>query len=169
MDKNAFATSEAAVLHVVKTYFHLPTAQIVRGDHGKPFLSHNGEIPLFFSVSHTADKLFIAFSNENVGLDAEKCTRQVDYAPIIKRFSLSERKEIVDMATFLKHWTVKESAVKWLGGSLAHDLYKLRFEKGALYYGELQLPVALTFFSVNGCLLTVCSERDFADAEIINV
>ncbi len=168
-DKAAFSTSEQAVLHIVSAYFQINNATVIRGDHGKPFLSVNGETPFFFSVSHTKDKLMIAFSKENVGIDAESQTRLVHYAPIIKKFSVQERKEIVDNISFLAHWTAKESAVKWLGGSLAHDLYKLRLEKDTLIYNEIPLPIRLTKFIVDGTLLTVCSEHDFSDAEWITL
>lgn len=168
-DKTAFPTSEQAVLHVVSVYFNIDNAKIVRGDHGKPFLSVNGETPFFFSVSHTKDKLFIAFSNDNVGIDAECKTRDVAFLPIIKRFSLQERQQIVDTLSFLKNWTTKESAVKWLGGSLAHDLYKLCLQNGTLVYNDIPLPAVLTAFDLDGILLTVCSERDFSDAEFITL
>ena len=169
VDKTAFPTSEQAVLHIVSAHFQMDNAQIIRGDHGKPFLSINGETPFFFSVSHTKDKLFIAFCKDNVGIDAENLTRQVDYAAIIKRFSLQERKEIVDTAKFLSHWTAKESAVKWLGGSLARDLYKLRLEKGSLFYNDIPLPAILSNFTIDGILLTVCSEQDFTDTKFITL
>lgn len=168
-DKAAFSTSEQAVLHILSAHFQMDNAKVTRGDYGKPFLSVNGETPFFFSVSHTKDKLFIVFCDENVGIDAESLTRQVDYLPIIKRFPLQERKEIVDTACFLKHWTTKESAVKWLGGSLAHDLYKLRLEKNALFYNDIPMPVTLTSFTIDGILLTVCSEQDFTDVEFITL
>ncbi len=168
-DKTAYTSSEQAVLSIVSAYFQLNEATVIRGDHGKPFLSVQGQTPFFFSVSHTKDKLFIAFSKENIGIDAEYQTRQVDYTPIIKRFSTQERKEIVDSVSFLKHWTAKESAVKWLGGTLAHDLYKLRLENDALFYNEIPLPVRLTRFTLGDILLTVCAEQDFTDAEFITL
>ncbi len=120
VSQNAYPTSEIAVKDVLSKYFQMENAQIERGDHGKPFLVGGQALPLFFSIAHTDNKLFIAVSNENVGIDAERIDRTVDYTPIVKRFSTNERKEITDTQTFLRHWTAKESAVKWLGGSLAH-------------------------------------------------
>ena len=126
-------------------------------------------IPLFFSVSHTKERLFIAFSDSNVGLDAEKNNRETEYLPIIKKFHPLERKEILSNEHFIRHWTIKESAVKWLGGSLAKDLSRLHFYKNALFYGEMEIPAKLTFFQIDEHFVSVCSERDFSQAEIIPI
>ena len=166
-NQNAYATSEQAVKHVLSQYFQLSNVQIERGDHGKPFLVGGKDVPLFFSVSHTNGLLFIAVSDENVGIDAEYTARQTNFAGIVKRFSQTERAEISTTQDFLRHWVAKESTVKWLGGSLAHDLHKLRYEKGVLWYGEIELPAKLTFLTLNDCFIAVCSERDFTSAEII--
>ena len=164
-DASAFENTESAVLFILKEYFGVTTAKIVRGDNGKPFL----DVPLFFSVSHTQERLFIAFCDINVGLDAEKSNRETQYLPIIKKFHPLERQEIASNEQFIRHWVVKESAVKWLGGSLAKDLSRLSFYKGALFYGEIQIPATLTFLQIDGHILSVCSERDFSQAEIINI
>ena len=165
-DKSAYPTSEVAVLEILKKDFGLENAKIFRGDNGKPFLIHT---PLFFSISHTQVKLFIAFSNENVGIDAENADRNPEYRSIIKRFTAAERKNIFSAADFLKVWTAKESAVKWLGGTLAHDLFKLEFIGDRMKYGEIELPTKFTLLQIDGCLVTVCSELNFSQAEIIRI
>ena len=166
-DKSAYPDSQTAVKHVLSERFNLKSAAIERNEHGKPFLVNGKELSLFFSVSHTKNRLFIALSDENVGIDAEDCNRQIDYLPIIKRFSPEERKEILSPADFLRHWVAKESAIKWLGGSIAHDLQKLRFVENRLYYGEIEIPVNLVFHSFENYILAICSERDFSSAEWI--
>ena len=165
-DKSAYPTSDVAVLEILKKDFGLENEKIFRGDNGKPYLA---DTPLFFSVSHTQDKLFIAFSNENVGIDAETEDRKTEYRSIIKRFTATERKNILSTEDFLKTWTAKESAVKWLGGTLAHDLYKLEFLGDKMKYGEIELPAKFTLLQIDGCLVTVCGERDFSQAEIIRI
>ena len=166
-DKSAYPDSQTAVQHVLSEYFNLKSVAMERNEHGKPFLVNGRELSLFFSVSHTKNKLFIAVSNENVGIDAEDISRQVDYLPILKRFSSEERKDIKTPADFLRHWVAKESAIKWLGGSIAHDLQKLRFVENRLYYGEIELPASLVFHSFESYILAICSERDFKNAEWI--
>ena len=166
-DKSAYPNGETAVKRVLSEYFHLKNTEIVKNEHGKPYLENGRDIPLFFSLSHTENRLFIAVSDENVGIDAESLLRQVDYLPIIKRFAPEERKEILSLADFLRHWVAKESAVKWLGGSLAHDLHKLRFVENRLFYGEIEFPTHLVFRNLENYLIAVCGERDFGCAEFI--
>ncbi len=166
-DKSAYPNSETAVKRVLSEYFNLKNAEIKKNEHGKPYLQNGRDIPLFFSVSHTENRLFIAVSDENVGIDAESLSRQIDYLPIIKRFAPEERKEILSTADFLRHWVAKESAVKWLGGSLAHDLHKLRFVENRLFYGEIEFPTHLVFRNFENYLIAVCGERDFGCAEFI--
>ena len=166
-DKSAYPDSESAIKQVLSEYFNLKNVVITKNEHGKPYLENGREISLFFSVSHTQNRLFIAFSDENVGIDVENLSRKTDYLPIIKRFSSEERKEILSSADFLRHWVAKESAIKWLGGSLAHDLQKLRFVENRLFYGEIEIPAHLTFHSFENYVLAICSERDFTNAEWI--
>lgn len=166
-DKSAYPDSQTAVKHVLSEYFNLKSVEIERNEHGKPFLANGCEPSLFFSVSHTKNRLFIAFSDENVGIDAENLSRQIDCFSIMKRFSHDERKEILSPADFLRHWVAKESAIKWLGGSIAHDLHKLRFVENRLFYGEIEIPARLVFHSFENYVLAVCSERDFTNAEWI--
>ncbi|MBQ8684685.1 MAG: 4'-phosphopantetheinyl transferase superfamily protein, partial [Clostridia bacterium] len=159
--------SENAVQKILAEYFDVENAAILRTENGKPYLEKGKDIPLFFSVSHTKDALFIAFCDENVGIDAERLDKQVDYLPIIKRFSDTEREEINSKQAFLRNFTAKESAVKWLGGSLARDFRKLQFVDGKIVYGEIRLPVYTAFPAFDGFVVAVTSERDFSRAETI--
>ncbi len=166
-DKSAYPDSQTAIERILSEYFNLKNVHILRNEHGKPYLENGREISIFFSVSHTENRLFIAFSDENVGMDAENVSRQTDYVPIVKRFAPEERKEILSPADFLRHWVAKESVIKWLGGSIAHDLHKLRFVENRLFYGEIEIPAHLVFHSFESYLLAICSERDFSNAEWI--
>jgi phosphopantetheinyl transferase len=165
-DKTAFPTSISAIEKILSTHFHVNAPKICRTENGKPYLE-SPKKQLFFSVSHTKDKLFIAFSNENVGLDAENLDRKVNYLPILRRFPIEERGEIECLEDFLRHWTAKESAVKWLGGTLAQDLSKITYTKGILRYKELELPLRLTTTVFQNYILSVCGEKDFSQAEYI--
>lgn len=167
-ESSAFPTSISAVERILSTHFGMANAQICRTENGKPYLN-NPEKPLFFSISHTKTGLFIAFSSENVGLDAEIIDRNVHYQPILSKFPFAEREEITSTEDFLQHWTVKESAVKYLGGTLAHDLAKLSYVNGVLRYDRLELPLRVTTLRFQGHILSVCGERDFSNAEFISL
>ena len=164
-DVSAFSTSTDAVLFILREHFCIQNANITRNENGKPYLESTDE-RLFFSLSHTKDKLFIAFCDENVGVDAERLDRATNYLPILHKFPTEERKEIKTKEDFLLHWTVKESAIKWLGGTLAKDLSKLCYCNNTLSYNGLDIPVYVTTRFLNGHVLTVCSERDFSNAPL---
>lgn len=163
---NAYPDSKTALLFVLRNFFGIENAEVMKNENGKPFLS-NTSYPLHFSISHTKNKLFIAFCNENVGIDAEDKNRQTQYSSIIRKFKATEREEIVSLYDFLRHWTVKEATIKWLGGALSHDLNKLDFIKNTVYYKEIPLPVVCSQLHFEDCILSVCSERDFSKAELV--
>ena len=156
MNKCADLHTDTAIQCVLRKYFDIPNAKIFRTENGKPYIDGN---QIFFSVSHTKNALFLVFSDENTGLDAEAIDRNVHYTPIVKKFCPAERKEITSTELFLKHWTAKEATVKWLGGTLAKDLYKLDFVNGNMQYGETSLPLVFVFLPFEDCILCVCAEH----------
>ncbi len=166
--RSAFLSSEDAVKKILQDYFAYSTPQILRTENGKPYLAQSAT-PLFFSVSHSDDALFIAFCDENVGLDVENTQRVVDYLPIIRKFPKNERENIASLHDFLKHFTAKESGIKWLGGKLSRDFSALQFIDGKLFYKDIPLPVNITLREYDGFFLTVCCEKDFANAEIVTL
>ncbi len=166
-DKSLVSSSTQKVKEILAAHFAITNATIARTETGKPYL--NGIDGLFFSVSHTDEKWFVAFSNKNVGLDAETLSRKPNLPLLLNRFSPAEREEVQSERDFLLHWTVKESAVKWLGETLARTLNKLEYYKGGLFYQRLELPVYITNVELEGHILSVCCEKDFSSATIIKV
>lgn len=163
-DKAAYS-SEQAIKWILSEFYGIKNATILRTENGKPYMENGPH----FSVSHTEKTLFIAFSSANVGVDAEPLSRKPSYASIVKKFHEDERKEIINAEDFLNHWVVKESAVKYLGGTLASDLQQLTFMQHHLTYKETELPVKLTILHFEGHVLCVCGEEDFSTAEFIQL
>ena len=86
--KNRFSSTDETLRFIFNRFYGMLNAEIVRNENGKPFLkSKETTPPLFCSVSHTDNELFIAISRKNVGLDVENTHRTVHYEPIIKHFS----------------------------------------------------------------------------------
>lgn len=164
-EKQNFASTEDALRFLLPRYFDITDTEIYRNENGKPFLRNTQG--LFFSVSHTKEALILAFSDENVGVDGELCNREIHLNTLLKQFPQEERTEIKNERDFLRHWVVKESAVKWLGGTIAKDLHKLLFVKNELFYDGIQIPVFLTQKEIFGHFLCVCGERDFEKADIV--
>ena len=156
--KSAFSTSEKMIETVLRSYFNLFDYKIVKDGNGKPFLEFvNKDNRLFISVTHTNDYYFIAFCNENVGIDAEKIDRTPNYSSILSKFPIEEREQIATSVDFLKFWTTKESAIKWLGGTIAHDLKNISYLNGKLSYRGLELPVRIFQTEFLAHIVCVCS------------
>ena len=164
-ERSKYPTSESAVKTILNKYFGYETADILRTDNGKPYL--NGENKLFFSVSHTDDTIFIAFSDKNIGLDAEPKNRKVDFMPIVKKFSALEQSEIATSTDFLKNFTAKESAVKFFGGKLAIDLKYLQVIGNEIIYKGNPLSATLSYPKAEEFIIAVVCENDFSNAELI--
>lgn len=163
-DKSAY-TTEAALKKILSDYYKIDNFEILRTENGKPYINGGP----YFSVTHTKNRLYIAFSNEEIGLDAESLLRAPYYETIVQKFSKDEQAEIRSTEDFLKHWVVKESAVKYLGGTLALDLYKLHYAKGVLTYNDNPLSVKINLLPHGEFILSVCGNGNFNEAEFISL
>ena len=156
-------TTEQAVRKILSEYYGTPNAEIVRTKHGKPYVVSGP----FFSVSHTNNRTYIIVSDTPVGIDVEFLMREPRYAATLKRFALNEQAEIRSPQDFLLHWTAKESAIKYMGTTLALDLKHLTYTHEQLTYkGEL-FPAKLSFLTHEGYQLCVCSGDSVQDVEFI--
>ena len=158
VDKIEYPNSEKAIQHLLSHHFGINNAKIIKTENGKPYLQSLDNRNLFFSISHTKELLFIAFSNKNIGIDAEHLTRSINYQAILKKFSIEEQHQIQTKKDFLKHWTAKEATIKWLGGTIATDLKKLTFSNESMHYNCSPLPILLNFQEIDEHLVCICSE-----------
>lgn len=92
---------------------------------GKPTCNLN----LFFNISHSGNRLFLGFSNSQIGVDIEKEDPKIDVYTVGKgNFSELEFKLLLDtsedqkLATFFEIWTKKESLIKGIGKGLSLSL-----------------------------------------------
>ncbi|MBO5736387.1 MAG: 4'-phosphopantetheinyl transferase superfamily protein [Clostridia bacterium] len=161
-DKSAF-TTEATLKKIFSTYCGKCDVSVLRTKNGKPYVEDGP----YFSVTHSNDRLYIAFSDKEIGLDAENLSRTPHYPPIVKKFPPDEQAEITCTTDFLKHWVVKESAVKYLGGTLANDLKHLQYANGYLTHNEQPFPAKITLLQHKGYILSVCCNDTFENAEFI--
>jgi 4'-phosphopantetheinyl transferase len=94
--------------------------EILSDEHGKPFLLAND--PMHFSITHSSDRVAVAFSRNRVGLDLEH-VREVDAPALASRFFSTEEAAWFDGATntdlFFKLWTSREAAIKADGRGLS--------------------------------------------------
>ena len=163
-DKSAYET-DAALKYILSNHYGIKNAVILRGPNGKPFVENAPH----FSVTHTKEKLFIAFSDNPIGLDAELLSREIDYLPILKKFPKRERTEIKNQKDFLTHWVIKESAIKYWGTTLAQSLQKLAFINNHLYYEEKELPLTPQIVEFENHLMCICAEEILENSAFIQI
>lgn len=138
-DRTACLASRLLARRVLSGLCHEAPEELVfgQGAHGKPMLvSGDGRpSPLRFNLSHSSDLVMLAASTETgVGVDVEKIAERADIDMIARRFfSPDEALELSGLAgglrlkRFLALWTLKEAAVKALGGGVLEGLAGIRF------------------------------------------
>ncbi len=154
--KDAFPSSKAAIEKILTEVYGIDCPVLSYTKNGKPFLE-SGEI--HFSITHTNELLFLAFSDEEIGIDAEKISRELHHLPILKRLHPSVCEKIASRESFLKIWTAIESAIKYMGGTLAHDLKAFSFQNEQLYFQESPLPATVFTQVFNGHFISVCGKN----------
>lgn len=102
----------------IKELFRKENFNLAYNENGKPCLDF-----CFFSIAHRDEKVVVAISEKQIGVDLEKIS------PIKKRnkykLFLKEENNYVNNSDnptldFYKVWTVKEAYIKALGGKLSH-------------------------------------------------
>lgn len=98
---------------------------IKRTEHGKPYVQ--GEVAVFYNLSHSGDYLICAFSDQEVGIDIQQIKKEKPQ--LVERYfhpneilnwqrtPLIERKLL-----FYRYWAAKESFLKYIGTGLSGSL-----------------------------------------------
>ncbi|MBI5845066.1 MAG: 4'-phosphopantetheinyl transferase superfamily protein [Deltaproteobacteria bacterium] len=138
-DRTACLASRLLVRRVLSGLCGKAPEELVfgQGSHGKPMLlaDDGNPCPVRFNLSHSADLVMLAASTETgVGVDVEKIAERADIAMIARRFfSPDEALELSALSggerleRFLALWTLKEAAMKALGGDIFLGLAGIRF------------------------------------------
>ena len=159
--RTEFDSSSEMLKKILNDRFSIFEYEIFKNENGKPFLRlESSTLPgLFFSVSHTKNAYFIAISDENIGIDAEQCSRKSNYTTILRNFPEPERTIVKNDTDFLQLWTAKESTIKWLGGTIAKDLKKISYLNGKITFNGLQLPLRITHVEFFEHIVSVCTVK----------
>ena len=92
--------------------------RLIKGENNKPLLLQQiTDTPLFFNLSHSDDLVLIAISEQEIGIDAEKINRTIQYSDLLATlFTDHEKEMIIDAADpypmFYTYFTRKESVAK---------------------------------------------------------
>lgn len=91
----------------------------IYGEHGKPYIA--GDRPIYFSLSHSGDYVFLAVSDREVGADIQKC-KEIAFDKTAKHFMTREEygqwcKETIEAQKelFYQIWAGKEAYLKLTG------------------------------------------------------
>lgn len=90
-----------------------PGTALEHGSGGEPVLTACKEYSEI-SVSHTADKIAMIFSNANTGIDIENSERNMSL--VANRFLSPEEREIAGKNGLVAAWCAKEAFYKYLKG-----------------------------------------------------
>ncbi|MFN8671515.1 MAG: 4'-phosphopantetheinyl transferase superfamily protein [Candidatus Sericytochromatia bacterium] len=137
-DKHNFIISRGLLRFLINKYTKIDYKKINfnKNEYGKPFLDNSN---LKFNISHTKDRLLLAFSNNiELGIDIEKVREISLYKDIVKRFfSENEIKDFFSLdeslyqETFFTIWSRKEAFIKAIGQGLSFGLDN--FDVSVLY------------------------------------
>jgi 4'-phosphopantetheinyl transferase len=125
--KVSYATSQAGLRRIASRYEKCANGEVImkRAERGKPYIDGGPE----FNLSHTAGRIFAAFSCEPVGLDVESASRPVHADSLAaKFFSKAEADCLLTVndslrkRAFLRYWVCKEAMVKLSGDGIYHGL-----------------------------------------------
>lgn len=131
--KISFVTAQVGLREVAARYCGRSPDEVLfqRGPHGKPHLPGGPE----FNLSHTAGRVFSAFSARPVGLDVESADRSVHAESLAEKFfSRAERERLLAVPEdernrmFLRFWVCKEATVKLSGDGIFLGLRDVRVE-----------------------------------------
>ena len=142
--------------------------EIVYNQYGKPYFKDIKD--KFFNISHSHDKVFIAISDKEVGIDVEYkkndaalCMKLAKRFYSDKEYSLLEnaikKSEDYCIDLFYRLWTIRESFVKCLGTGLIYDKTDMAFG-----FDENDRPYVEYFkdmiFNNNTCVLQELDNND---------
>lgn len=138
--------------------------EIIIGENGKPFLK-SGEI--FFNISHCAEGVAVVLDTAPVGIDVQEIGGFNE--KVAKRFFDESENEKINASTdktkaFTRIWTLKESAIKCEGKSLA-NLGEFSFGDNEKFFEKYEKKFSC--LDEKNVLISVCGNRYFD--EIKNV
>jgi 4'-phosphopantetheinyl transferase len=121
-----YLASRALMRMALTQHYHLDLQhwQFSESDNAPPRLLNPAQVPLYISLSHSGTYVFVAISEQAVGIDIERSSQRGDPMSIAKKVftpeqqkTLSQLPESERTACFYRLWTQKEALVKALHGS----------------------------------------------------
>ena len=144
--------SDAFIAKILGKYYNIPNPAICKSIHGKPYLQ-KGKI--CFNLTHSKGLTALAVGKHEVGFDCESLSGKPRPA-VLGKFTEREKGEISSVQDFYRHWTARESYVKYLGEQLAALWRKVEFFGGKIYVRGEEAGVPVLQFDLDGYTFSIC-------------
>lgn len=140
-DRARWIQSRTILRYLVAAYLGLaPDAVRFAADRaGKLFLVAKQSVPLQFNLSHTSDRVVVAFAfDQPVGVDIECIDRFQDFDSAVRFLSSRELEKWADMtnqermAAFWRSWCIKEAYAKARGSGVELNFREIESNLGLL-------------------------------------
>jgi 4'-phosphopantetheinyl transferase len=122
----------------------------------KPYIENGFK----FNISHSANRVVVAFSTEEIGIDIEENKEHTELDDILSYFHIDEQKLIKASdnlhETFLKAWTRKEAYLKASGEGIVNGLADQNCMQDVvqLFNQSYQLE---TTQEIDGYIISICA------------
>lgn len=144
--------SDAFIAKILGKYYNIPNPAICKSIHGKPYLQ-KGKI--CFNLTHSKGLTALAVGKHEVGFDCESLSGKPRPA-VLGKFTEREKGEISSVQDFYRHWTARESYVKYLGEQLAALWRKVEFFGGKIYVRGEEAGVPVLQFDLDDYTFSIC-------------
>ena len=144
--------SEAFIKNILTAYYNIPNPTICKTIHGKPYLIKS---KICFNLTHSKGLTALAVGKHEVGFDCESLSGKPRPA-VLGKFTEREKGEISSVQDFYRHWTARESYVKYLGEQLAALWRKVEFFGGKIYVRGEEAGVPVLQFDLDGYTFSIC-------------
>jgi len=123
----SYISSQGGIRRLLALYLQSSPSEvkILREERGKPFVAGGPH----FNISHSAGRVFAAFSDAPVGLDVENLARKVSVEALADKFFFEDERAHIQSAEkrerkhlFLRYWVCKEASVKLSGDGIYYGL-----------------------------------------------
>lgn len=130
-DKYRFIISRGLLRQLLAKHLNLypPQIKFKTNTFGKPSLQND---ELFFNVSHSNNKIVIALSHNQIGIDIEFINPSLNYRDLINAMTTAEENStITTLEQFYQLWTCKEAFLKGIGYGLSFGMRALSVQFNA--------------------------------------
>lgn len=146
--------SEAFFKNILTAYYNIPNPTICKTIHGKPYLIKS---KICFNLTHSKGLTALAVGKHQIGFDCESLSGKPRPA-VLSKFTEREKGEILTVQDFYRHWTARESYIKYLGEQLAALWRKVEFYRGRIYLRGEDAGVHILQFETENCAFSICGD-----------